>query len=102
MDQNCCLIVSMPLEMGEEDISWPMAPAAPGVPSPGDDLPPAHATSTHVQRAPCVPAASLRENAARTIPQQRWTQLWGFYCHHTTRSTRTILFRLAGDKTAVR
>lgn len=31
--QKCCPVESAPLEMGEEDISWPMAPAAPASPT---------------------------------------------------------------------
>lgn len=75
--QKCCPIESAPLEMGEEDVSWPMAPAAPCVPSRGGDLPPAHAASTRVRQARRAPAASLRKEPA----QRRRAQLWGFYCH---------------------
>lgn len=100
MDQKCCLIESEPLEMGEEDASQPMAPAAPRVPNPGGELPPACAASTRVQRARCVPAASLHESLVRAIPQQRRARLSGFYCHRAVCSTCAILFRLAGDKTA--
>ena len=55
MDQKSCLIKSELLEMGEEDISWPMLPADPQVPSPGSDLPPACVASTRGQRARCEP-----------------------------------------------